>query len=213
MKDNNMPYFHNPKGEEQMFNKASLPPGGVKLIDTLKLLLKDKEFNAITTAEIAKVAGVNEALIYKYFGSKRGLLHAVQTDFTNHFFKHIASNLKGIEGAVNKLKKIIWAHINYYLGDPVFARILVLEVRTYPGYFKSESYYWIKRYTQLVRQIVEEGIQEGEIRSDMPSWAIMQVIMGSIEHLIMPNILFKRELDTDELTEYLWGIIFTGIKQ
>jgi TetR/AcrR family transcriptional regulator, fatty acid metabolism regulator protein len=213
LKDTTMPYFHNPNGEEQMFNKESLPPGGIKLIDTLKMLLKDKEFNAITTAEIAKVAGVNEALIYKYFGSKRGLLHAVQTDFTNHFFKHIASNLKGIEGASNKLKKIVWAHINYYLGDPVFARILVLEVRTYPGYFKSESYYWIRRYTQLVRQIIEEGVQENEIRDDIPSWAIMQTIMGGIEHLIMPNILFKRELETDQLTEYLWDTIFSGIKK
>ncbi|MFO7964479.1 MAG: TetR/AcrR family transcriptional regulator [Desulfobacterales bacterium] len=213
MKENSMPYFDEPNGDEEMFNKASLPPGGVKLIDTLKILLKDKEFNAITTAEIAKMAGVNEALIYKYFRSKRGLLHAVQTDFTNHFFKHIASNLKGIQGASNKLKKILWAHINYYLEDPVFARILVLEVRTYPGYFKSESYYWIKRYTRLVRQIIEEGIQEQEIRSDLPSWAIMQIIMGGIEHLIMPNVLFKRELDTDELTEYLWEVIFKGIKK
>lgn len=202
-----------PQEKIEQFSMESLPPGGVKLIATLKKLLKDKEFNAITTAEISKAAGVNEALIYKYFSSKRGLLHAVQTDFTNHFFKHILSNLNGVEGAVNKLKKIIWAHISYYLGDPVFARILVLEVRTYPGYFKSESYYWIKRYTQLVRDIIEQGINEGEIRDDMPSWSIMQVIMGGIEHLIMPNILFKRELDTDELTEYLWEIIFKGIKK
>ena len=41
----------------------------------------------------------------------------------------------------------------------------------------------------------------------------MQIIMGGIEHLIMPNILFKRELDTDELTEHLWDIIFKGIKK
>ncbi len=41
------------------------PPGRTKIVEALKFLLEEKEFNAITTAEIAKTAGVTEALIYK----------------------------------------------------------------------------------------------------------------------------------------------------
>jgi len=50
-----------------------LPPGRVKITEALKSLLEEKEFGAITTAEIAKNAGVTEALIYKYFKDKRDL--------------------------------------------------------------------------------------------------------------------------------------------
>ena len=48
-----------------------MAPGYIKIVGALKLLLKEKEFNAITWAEIARTAGVNEALIYKYFHDKR----------------------------------------------------------------------------------------------------------------------------------------------
>ena len=47
------------------------PPGRVKIADALRTLLEQKEFNAITTAEISRQAGVTEALIYKYFKESR----------------------------------------------------------------------------------------------------------------------------------------------
>ena len=49
------------------FKNRPLPPGRIKIAQSLKSLLVEKEFSAITTAEIAKNAGVTEALIYKYF--------------------------------------------------------------------------------------------------------------------------------------------------
>jgi hypothetical protein len=49
------------------FKEKPLPPGRVKITQALKSLLENKEFSAITTAEISRKAGVTEALIYKYF--------------------------------------------------------------------------------------------------------------------------------------------------
>lgn len=43
------------------------PPGRIKIIKAFKSLLLEKDFNSITWAEIARTAGVNEGLIYKYF--------------------------------------------------------------------------------------------------------------------------------------------------
>ena len=47
--------------------RNTAPAGYTKNIEALKQLLRQKEFSAITWAEIATTAGVNEALIYKYF--------------------------------------------------------------------------------------------------------------------------------------------------
>ena len=55
--------------------RGDYPPGRVKIVQALVGLLVRKDFNAITTAEIAKTAGVTEALIYKYFKDKRDLLY------------------------------------------------------------------------------------------------------------------------------------------
>ena len=56
-------------------------PGKTKIMAALRSLLEDKEFVSITTAEIARNAGVTEALIYKYFHDKRDLLHQVLAEY------------------------------------------------------------------------------------------------------------------------------------
>ena len=62
-----------------------LPPGRIKIVRALKSLLVEKEFGAITTAEIAKNAGVTEALIYKYFIDKRDLLHQILSEYLEQY--------------------------------------------------------------------------------------------------------------------------------
>ena len=187
------------------------PPGRIKIEEALRTLLAEKEFTAITTAEIAKTAGVTEALIYKYFRDKRDLLHQVLGEYLEHFLSQAEMDLKGIKGALNKLRKLIWSHINMYAANRVFARILILEVRNYPDYFKSDAYQIVRRYTKIVRKIIEEGIQAGEIRSDISVAVIGQAILGAIEHVSLPGVIFNRDIAADEITEELCELIFNGI--
>ena len=63
------------KSESNHVKEHSDPPGKIKIADALKTLLKEKDFNSITTAEIAATSGVNEALIYRYYKDKRGLVN------------------------------------------------------------------------------------------------------------------------------------------
>lgn len=193
--------------------KDKLPPGGVKILDAFILLLRTKEFNSITTAEIAKGSGVNESLIYRYFGSKRELLHSALFYFLEDYLKDISLKLRGLRGSLNKLRKIIWEHIYLYQHDLVIAKILLLEVRNFPGYFQSETYRVVQKYAKFTREIIEEGIRAGEIRDDISSWIIMQIVMAGIEHLSMPSLLFQKNLSTDELTDHFCNILFEGIKK
>lgn len=200
-------------GKKRRTEIKELPQAGVKIVDAMILLLGKKEFNAITTAEIMKISGANEALIYRYFGSKRGLLHYVLGKIAHDFLKNLEFKLKGIKGSLNKLRKIIWETIYLYQHDLVFAKILILEVRNYPGYFKSDTYKDVKRYAGIVHDIIKEGARDGEIRNDIPSWTIMQIVLGGVEHLSLPTLLFKKNQSTDELTEQLCNILFDGIKK
>ncbi len=199
------------------FRKSSpnkpLPPGRVKITRALKSLLEKKEFNAITTAEIAKNAGVTEALIYKYFKDKRDLLHQVLSEYLEQYGIQLEQDLKGIKGALNKLRKLIWSHINVYATNRVFARILLVEVRNHPDYYKSETYELVTIYSNTVLSMIQEGIREGEIREDLPPKLIRHGILGSIEQVCLSSIIFGRDLDPDDLTEALCEFIFEGIKR
>lgn len=194
-----------------MAKDKKLPEGRVKLAKALVSLLEKKEFNAISTAEIAKHAGVTDALIYKYFKDKRDLLHQILSEYLLQYHGQLRMGLKGIKGSLNKLRKLIWSHINVYANNRVFAKILLLEVRNYPDYYKSETYELVKIYSDVVLEILEEGISEGEIRGDIPPKFLRQCILGSIEHVCLTGIVFDREISPDLLTEDLCEFIFNGI--
>lgn len=189
----------------------SLPPGGKKIIDGLYSLLKDKDFEEITTADISKKSGVNEALIYRYFGNKTGLLFATLERENIIWFKDLNRKLMGIKGAENKLRKLIWESIFEYKENPVLAKIIFLEVRCRSAYFVSESYQSTRAYTKILRDIIDQGIEDGEITDKIPAWSIMQVILGAIEHMVIPSIIFDRNMPCEDLTEDLCNILFTGI--
>ncbi|MGZ3578946.1 MAG: TetR/AcrR family transcriptional regulator [Syntrophales bacterium] len=198
------------KGAGKM-NLRPLPAGGVKIREAFKALLEEKEFNRITTAQISRKSGVNEALIYKYFGDKRGLLHQVLRDYLDEYLGVMESELKGIKGTFNRLKKIVWSQMNLYETKRVLAKILLLEVRNYPGYFESESYAQVQRYSRIVTEVLKEGIKNGEIRSDIPVTSMRQVILGGVEHLCLPKIIFGKPYSAKELTKELCMAVFQGI--
>ena len=202
-----------PANAPEKANSRSYPPGRTKIAEAFKNLFMEKEFNAITTADIARTAGVNEALIYKYFGDKRGLLHQVICETLAQYLDNLEVDLKGIKGALNKLRRLVWLHFNRYSNDRVFARSLLLEVRNFRGYFDSESYQHVRRYGQMLNDIIEEGVREGEIRDDIPVWHIRQVLLGGIEHLCLPGVIFGRSFSPDNFTETLCDILFGGIEK
>jgi AcrR family transcriptional regulator len=191
----------------------SQPPGRIKIVQALISLLEQKEFNAVTTAEIAKKAGVTEALIYKYFKDKRDLLHQVLREYLEQYGVYLDHDLKGIKGALNQLRKLIWSHINVYARNRVFAKILLVEARTNPDYYKSETYSLVKRYSDTVLSIIEEGIRKREIRDDLEPTLIRHGILGSIEQICLTGVIFGREIEPDALTEELCELLFKGLER
>jgi AcrR family transcriptional regulator len=191
----------------------SIPPGRIKIMQALKLLLERKEFGAVTTAEIAKQAGVTEALIYKYFKDKRDLLHQVLREYLEQYQVQVENDLRGIKGALNKLRKLIWFHVNVYATNRVFAKILILEVRNHPDYYKSETYELVKIYSNTVLKIIEDGVRNREIRKDLDPKLIRLGIIGSIEQVCLSGVVFGREISPDDITENLCEFIFSGIKR
>ncbi|RJP79450.1 MAG: TetR/AcrR family transcriptional regulator [Desulfobacteraceae bacterium] len=195
-------------------NIKKIPPGRLKITRSLKTLLGEKDFNSITTAEIAKTAGVTEGLIYKYFADKRDLLFKVLLELFEQFLLQMGKDLKGVEGSLNKLRSIMQTTLSWYDRQRVFTRILLVEVRNSPDFFKSEAYQQcVRNYSRIIMDIIHEGMDHGEIRKDIKPSVIRQVIQGSIEHVCLPAIIFHREIEVEPATEDLCRTIFMGIQQ
>ena len=120
--------------------------------------------------------------------------------------------LQGTYGALNKLRRIIHSHLDQYNQDRVFAKILLLEVRSFSRFFDSKAYQVIQEYGAMILEIIKEGVYNNEIRDDVAPEHIRQVILGTIEHMCMPKIIYGLDFSTDELTDEACRIIFPGIQ-
>lgn len=186
--------------------------GKQKIVKSMRNLLEDRSFETITIAEIAFEAGVTEGLIYKYFKDKRDLLHHVLEEHYMVFLAQIDRDLQGIDGALNKLRKIIWSSIERYANHKVFARIILLEVRNSEKYFESEAYQLVRTFNSIIVGIIKEGVAAGEIRNDMPVAYIRNAIFGTIEHSCLNRVIFNKQVSTNETAQYISDLIFDGIK-
>jgi len=195
----------------QGLRRADVPPGGIKIMQALNQLLAEKGFDAITTAEISRVAGVNEALIYRYFGDKRGLLHKVLAEYTREHLLEIRKAVEGADGALNKIRNLMKGNIAFHQRNRVFSRILLMDVRNYPGYFESEAYRLVKDYAALIDEIVNEGVKNKEIREDLSPGCIKDLIVGSIEHACLKSVVFDREFDVEVLARNLSEAVIGGL--
>ena len=187
------------------------PPGKIKIAEALKNLLREKDFNSITTADISRESGVNEALIYRYYKDKRGLLHDVLAKYLEGYIDKMEFDRRGIKGAANKLRKLVYDTIYLHQQDRVFAKILLVEVRNFRGYWESETYEIVRHYSKVMLNLINEGIENGEFRADIPPSHIRQIILGAIEHACLPAVIFGYEISPDELTDDICDVVFDGI--
>lgn len=189
----------------------SSPPGRTRIMNSMIRLLGTREFNRITTAEIARDAEVTEGLIYKYFRDKKDLLYQVLAELFQRVIDRIADEMAGTNGSHEKLRSFIRASVASYAESRVFSKIILLEVRNSPSFFASDAYGLVRQYSRMLAQILQEGMDTGELAPDIEIGTLRQVIFGAIEHACLSSIIFHREIDIDRVTSQLCRILFSGI--
>lgn len=184
-----------------------------KILTAMQELLAEREYITITTADVAKRAGVNEALIYHYFKGKDDLLWSVLGEYMLEYVKFVKRSVRGAKDYADKLKKAIWANIFQLLRDHPGGKIMLLESRNNKHYFATEAYNLSLINVQILLDIINKGIEAGEFSDSINPYALRNLISGAIEHAVLPVMLFMKGRNTNELSEQICEIIFKSIKK
>ncbi len=197
--------------ETVKISEHSFPPGRIKITQALKSLLAQKDFQTIKIAEIAETAGVNEALIYKYFKNKRDLLYQMIVDHLEYCQKEMIEEINRQKGAFLKLETFICTFFDLYNKDRIFAKIMLFELRNSSDFYLSTPYRIIQSIYDLCLSLIKEGISDGTFRKDMNVSFIRQHIIGSVEQFCMNSIISDRDIQSKEMTGYLIDLLTNGI--
>lgn len=152
-------------------------------------------FRDSSISEIAQRANVAEGTIYQYFKNKEDLFFSIPVEKTKEFSRDLELHLQGINGAFNKISKLIWYYLYFFKNNPEYARTLMLEMRVSKNFVKTKAYQSFKPFTHQVLEIIKEGQQERVIRDDVNIYILRQLILGILEHMVTRWLLKGEKYD------------------
>ncbi|HEB91049.1 MAG TPA: TetR/AcrR family transcriptional regulator [Deltaproteobacteria bacterium] len=182
-----------------------------EILEAARAVFAEKGYGATAVAEIAARAGVVEGTVYSYFESKRSLLIAVMKNFFEALIAETASGLSAIRGTENQLRFVIRRQLETFTSDLGLCRVIISEARPDIALYDEAILDLNRRYTGLALAVLEEGVENGTLRSDIVPSVIRDLIYGGIEHAVWRSIFTHREIDVEALTNQLSDALLGGI--
>jgi AcrR family transcriptional regulator len=127
-------------------------------------LFLSKGFNETSMREIAEAAGIGKSTLYDYFPSKDDILLSFVENELQTLTEQAEEITKQNTGAMEKLRKMMFAYMEYLATNEDFFMKLSYQVQR----LAQESLERLQRkrhaLQDLLRGIIDEGIQEGCFR-------------------------------------------------
>ena len=173
----------------------------------------ERGFDGATIAQIARIAQVADGSIYNYFKSKEDILFSIPEERMKEFFTGLHEHLEGIKDAPNKLRKMIWYHLNFYEKNKDYSKLLLLELRQHPRFNQSRAYSMIRQYSKLMLQVIEEGKKEKTIRKEIDPHMVRDLIFGGIEHFAIRGLIMERLPNLSKATDDFCDLLLSAVAE
>lgn len=197
------------------------------IVEAVQDVFAEKGFDGTTTRELAKAAGVSEALLYKHFPSKESLYAAMLDGCSKGPTFAEASRILGLDASTSTLVVMVHFMISHYVlgrpGDRHRAALNSLLVRSLLGdgefvrlMHKKLAAAWLKKFEACLQAAAKAGeMREVPIRHDLCVWLVQHVAFSLMLHLQpkVPAVNYK--VSREELvSQATWfGLLGIGIKE
>jgi AcrR family transcriptional regulator len=166
-------------------------------------LLESEGFAAVTVEKIAERAEVSKATVYRWWPNRAavvmdGFLATVSSEVP---FPHTGDALEDIRLHMRRLTEAFGGKI----GRTVAA--LIAEGQTDPELAEALRSRWLSVRRAEAREILELGIERGELREDLDPEVAVDVLYGPIYYRLLVGHSLLEEQFADTLADHA----FTGL--
>lgn len=184
------------------------------LIASAASLFAAKGFNGTTTKEIAKAAGISEALVFKYFPTKRALYAAILAEKVT-----VSELLEAVEEATKKRddQRVFTLIASYRIRpgvDPTLLRLLLFSALE--GHELSDMFFGKqhKVFYEHLATYIQARIQERAFRKVDPLLAARAFIGMVVHHRLLHEILgVPMHRSHEETVATYVDLFLNGLKQ
>src|SRR5215475_6046032 len=174
------------------------------IADAVRDVFADKGFDGTTTRELAKAAGVSEALLYKHFPSKESLyaamLDACVKGPTFAEFKRILTLDPSTSTLVFMVHFVVTRFVQGWAGDPN----------------KKFAPAWIAKFEACVKAAAKAGeMHEIPVRQDLRAWLVHHIAFALMLHLHPEQPAVDYKVSKQALVEQtVWfALLGVGLKE
>jgi AcrR family transcriptional regulator len=197
------------------------------IVQAVRDVFAEKGFDGTTTRELAKAAGVSEALLYKHFPSKESLYAAMLDGCSKGPTFAEATRILELEPSTSTLVVMVHFMISHYVlgrpGDTHRAALNSLLVRSLLGdgefvrlMHRKLAAAWLKKFDACLHAAAKAGeMHDVPIRRNLCVWLVQHVAFSLMLHLQpkIPAIDYK--VSREELvSQATWfALLGIGVKE
>jgi len=185
------------------------------IMDAALRIFAEKGFQNATITEISKEAGVSEATVYEYFGTKEDLLFAIPERITKDTFEASAKVIPYIKGVEGKIRAILLFYIQLYQSNPNYSALVLLQLMSNKRFRQTPAHAAIRKSSHVLLDCIREGTADGTFKKDTNPYLVRSMFMGTIEHLFIHWHMQgkpKRKPGIADMLDPLLETVFDGIR-
>jgi AcrR family transcriptional regulator len=195
-------------------HKSSRKERQASIIAAAATLFAQKGFNGTTTREIAKTAGISEALLYRHFPTKRALYAAILAEKSQRFSQLMVSVEEAAAERNDSEVFTLIAKFRIHRGaDPSLLRLLLFSALE--GHELSDMFFQNRHrvFYEYLAGYIARRTREGAFRKVDPLLAAQSFIGMIVYHRLLHDIFgVPAHCSPDEAVAGYVGVFLEGLR-
>ena len=150
------------------------------IVSAAAKVFRTKGYHAATVRDIAEEVGILKGSLYHHFASKEELLYLVVKEPIAQMYRAIAEIAAADLAATEKLLRAISAHLEAFDRHYPHLFVYLREREAVKRRFREMIGFSPKEYYRCWQQILQEGVENGEFRSDFDIQVTSYGLLGML---------------------------------
>lgn len=182
-----------------------------QIIDAaIRVFARNGYYNS-RVSDIAKEAGIAAGTIYLYFKTKDEILVTLFREQMAGFVARLRKAISVEPDALRKLRRLIALHFQVLESNPDLAEVVQVELRQGHKFFRGASAHEVAAYFALIASVLEEGVEAGLFRKDLPIKVATKLLFGAMDQMTTSWVLGKRRYRLSETADAVADIFLRGV--
>ncbi len=185
-----------------------------KIMSAAERLFAQKGYNGTSMNDIVEASGQSKGAIYNHFKSKERLFLSLLEKQTMLGLNQLKGSFASEDTAVEKLRKVLDLTMVNSCDCPSEVGRMQIEFMISASRIKSLTSDMKNRYNTIhafVRELIDEGINNGEFKSEVDSDSLTSLLYATLEGLGLQYATLGIEFDSQRLKDVLLKVVFEGI--